>query len=41
MEVRIDVPSPGELVYAWWWAMPGDTPTEQSRATVTLARPPE
>lgn len=41
MEVRIDVPSPGELVYAWWWAMAGDTPMEQSRATVTLARPLE
>lgn len=41
MEVRIEVPQDGELVYAWWWAMAGDTPTEQSRATVTLARPAE
>lgn len=41
MEVRIEAPRPGELVYAWWWAMAGDTPTEQSRATVAVARPAE
>lgn len=36
MAVVIGAPNVGELTYAWWWAAAGETPTEQSRATVTL-----
>jgi hypothetical protein len=32
MEIVIDVPEPDRITYAWWWATPGDTPTEQSKA---------
>lgn len=38
MAVVIESPARGEPAYAWWWAMAGETPTEQSRATVALAR---
>lgn len=32
MEIVIEQPEPGRLTYAWWWAQPGETPTEQSKA---------
>ena len=35
--VVIESPARGALAYAWWWAAAGEMPTEQSRATVTLA----
>ena len=36
MEVVIETPEPGRLTYAWWWAMAGDEPVEQSKADVRL-----
>ncbi|HWL45600.1 MAG TPA: hypothetical protein VNQ73_21845 [Ilumatobacter sp.] len=36
MAVVIDVPEPGRLTYAWWWAAAGEAPVEQSRADVRL-----
>lgn len=35
MAVVIDVDDSGELSYSWWWAAAGESPVEQSRATVT------
>lgn len=37
LAVVIEAPSSSELTYAWWWAEAGGTPTEQSKATVSLA----
>ena len=37
MEVVIQVPAPGRITYAWWWATPGQVPTEQSKADARLA----
>jgi hypothetical protein len=37
MVVVVESPAHGELEYAWWWAPAGETPTEQSRAKVSLA----
>ena len=31
-EIVIEVPEPGRLTYAWWWAEPGDQLIEQSKA---------
>ena len=36
MEIVIEQPEPGRLTYAWWWAMAGGTPTEQSKADARL-----
>jgi hypothetical protein len=36
MAIVATAPSPGRLEYAWWWAVAGDEPVEQSRATVAL-----
>jgi len=38
MAVVIESPSEDALTYAWWWAMAGETPTEQSRTSVSIAR---
>lgn len=38
MAVVIEMPSEDVLTYAWWWSMAGETPTEQSKASVSLAR---
>lgn len=38
MAVVIEVPSEDALTYAWRWAMAGETPTEQSKASVSRAR---
>lgn len=40
MEVVIEVPEPGRVVYAWWWAPVGGVPTEQSRADARLLAAP-
>ena len=37
MEVVIEVPEPGRITYAWWWAPDDGTPTEQSKADARLA----
>ncbi len=34
MEVVIEVPEVDRITYAWWWAMAGEAPTEQSKADV-------
>ncbi len=36
MEIVIELPEPGRILYAWWWAPAGGTPVEQSRADVRL-----
>lgn len=36
MEIVIDVPEPDRITYAWWWATPGDTLIEQSKADARL-----
>lgn len=40
MAVVIESPSEDELTYAWWWSIAGETPTEQSKASVSMARKP-
>ena len=30
MQVVIEMPEPGRLSYAWWWATAGEEPVEQS-----------
>jgi hypothetical protein len=37
LQVVIDLPEPGRLTYAWWWAEAGDEPTEQSKADTRRA----
>ena len=37
MEVVIEVPEPGRITYAWWWATGEGAPTEQSRADAQTA----
>lgn len=37
-EIVIEVPEPGRLTYAWWWAEAGGVPTEQSKADVRVTR---
>lgn len=39
MEVVIEVPEPGRLTYAWWWASGNEAPTEQSKADARLFGP--
>ena len=39
MEVVIEVPEPGRITYAWWWAAGEDAPTEQSRADARITVP--
>ena len=34
MEVVIELPEPGRITYAWWWAEAGGKPFEQSKADV-------
>ena len=41
MQVVIEMPEPGRLSYAWWWATAGEEPVEQSRADVRLPGPGE
>ncbi len=36
MEVKVEVPEPGRLIYGWWWAEDGGQLLEQSRADVRL-----
>lgn len=36
MEVVIEVPEPGRLTSAWWWAQADDAPTEQSKADARI-----
>ncbi len=40
MSVVIEAPEPDRLTYAWWWAMAGETPIEQSKADARLYRSP-
>jgi hypothetical protein len=37
MEIVIELPEPDHLTYAWWWAEPGGTPVEQSKADARRA----
>jgi hypothetical protein len=40
MAIVIDLPEPGRITYAWWWAMAGEQPIEQSKADARiLVRP--
>lgn len=36
MEVVIETPEAGRLLYAWWWAHAGEQPVEQSKADARL-----
>ncbi|WP_040493116.1 hypothetical protein [Ilumatobacter nonamiensis] len=36
MEVVVEVPEPGRITYAWWWARGEDAPTEQSKADARI-----
>jgi hypothetical protein len=36
LEVVIEVPEPGQVTYAWWWAPAGEPPIEQSKASASL-----
>ena len=40
MEIVIEVPEPGRVTYAWWWAPGSDEPVEQSRADARLPSAP-
>jgi hypothetical protein len=41
MAVVIEMPSEDVLTSAWWWwSLAGETPTEQSKASASLARNP-
>ena len=37
LSIRIEVPGPGQLVYAWSFGRPGDEIVERDRAEVTLS----
>jgi hypothetical protein len=40
MAIVIELPEPGRITYAWWWALAGEKPIEQSKADVRiLVRP--
>lgn len=32
MAIVVEQPEPGRITYAWWWAMAGEEPIEQSKA---------